>query len=177
LRTLAGVPKIGIHVSAGRAVKQWPEAQFRQVAERLIRDRAAGIVLTGAPEDRAQVDVVRCGLPVDRVVDLCGGASLLTVAAVIEQLDLVVTGDTGPMHVAHAVGTPGVAVFGPSDPRRYGPRGVHDIVVRIDLPCSPCNRIRLPPARCTGHTPDCLAGIETAQVLAAIDEALRDGRR
>jgi heptosyltransferase-1 len=177
LRTLAGVPKIGIHVSAGRAVKQWPEAQFRQIAERLIRDRGAGIVLTGAPEDRPQVDVVRCGLPADRVVDLCGGASLLTVAAVIEQLDLVVTGDTGPMHLAHAVGTPVIAVFGPSDPKRYGPRGVHDIVVRIDLPCSPCNRIRLPPARCTGHTPDCLAGIETAQVLAAIDEALRDGRR
>jgi ADP-heptose:LPS heptosyltransferase len=177
LRTLAGVPKIGIHVSAGRAVKQWPEAQFRQIAERLIRDRAAGIVLTGAPEDRAQVDVVRCGLPADRVVDLCGGASLLTVAAVIEQLDLVVTGDTGPMHLAHAVGTPVIAVFGPSDPKRYGPRGLHDVVVRIDLPCSPCNRIRLPPARCTGHTPDCLAGIETAQVLAAIDEALRDGRR
>jgi len=177
LSPLTGVQKIGIHVSAGRAVKQWPEAQFRQVAERLIRDRAAGIVLTGAPEDRAQIDAVRCGLPADRVVDVSGGTDLITVAAVIEQLDLFVTGDTGPMHLAHAAGTPVVAVFGPSDPRRYGPRGVHDIVVRVDLPCSPCNRIRLPPARCTGHTPDCLAGIETAQVLAAIDEALRDAGR
>ena len=45
-------------------------------------------------------------------------------------------------------------------------------VVRIDLPCSPCNRIRLPPARCVGHTPDCLAGVEVARVLAAIDETL-----
>ena len=62
------------------------------------------------------------------------------------------------MHLADAVGTPIVAVFGPSDPRRYAPRGVRDTVVRIDLPCSPCNRIRLPPARCVGHTPDCLAG-------------------
>jgi len=75
------------------------------------------------------------------------------------------------------VGTPVVAVFGPSDPRRYAPRGVHDTVVRIDLPCSPCNRIRLPPARCTGHTPDCLEGIATAQVLAAVDDTLRDLRR
>jgi ADP-heptose:LPS heptosyltransferase len=169
--------KIGIHASGGREVKQWPETRFREVAEHLVLDRAAGIVLTGTPGDRAQVDAVRAGLPPDRTVDLSGGADLLTVAAVMQQLDLLVTGDTGPMHLAHAVGTPIVAVFGPSDPKRYEPRGVRDVVVRIDLPCSPCNRIRLPPARCTGHTPDCLAGVSTAQVLAAIDDVLRERPR
>jgi hypothetical protein len=50
-------------------------------------------------------------------------------------------------------------------------------VVRIDLPCSPCNRIRLPPARCAGHTPDCLALIDTARVWTAIDEVLGDTAR
>lgn len=166
--------KAGIHVSGGREIKQWPEARFRDVAVHLVREREAGIVLTGAPGDRAQIDIVRSALPPDRVVDLSEGVDLLSVAAVVQQLNLFVTGDTGPMHLAHAVGTPVVAVFGPSDPRRYAPRGVRDVVVRIDLPCSPCNRIRLPPARCAGHTPDCLAGIATAQVLAAIDEVLRD---
>jgi ADP-heptose:LPS heptosyltransferase len=169
--------RVGVHVSGGRDVKQWPEARFRDVAEHLVRDREAAIVLTGAPGDRAQVDIVRAALPADRTLDLSGGTNLLTVAAVLQQLDLFVTGDTGPMHLAHAVGTPVVAVFGPSDPKRYAPRGVHDAVVRIDLPCSPCNRIRLPPARCTGHTPDCLAGIGPAQVIAAIDDVLRDVRR
>lgn len=167
---------VGIHVSGGRQVKQWPEARFREVAEHLVTDRSAGIVLTGAPGDRAQVDVVRSALPADRTLDL-SGTGLLTVAAVLQQLDLFVTGDTGPMHLAHAVGTPVVAVLGPSDPARYAPRGLHDVVVRIDLPCSPCNRIRLPPARCTGRTPDCLAGIGAAQVIAAIDGVLRDVRR
>ncbi|HET7217361.1 MAG TPA: glycosyltransferase family 9 protein, partial [Vicinamibacterales bacterium] len=81
-----------------------------------------------------------------------------------------VTGDTGPMHLASAVGTPVVAVFGPSDPARYAPRGPLDRIVRIDLPCSPCNRIRRPPARCAGHTPDCLSGIAAQQVVdAALD--------
>ena len=168
--------KVGIHVSGGRLVKQWPEARFREVAEHLVCHRNAAIVLTGTPEDRAQIDIVRSALPPERVLDLSGGVSLLTVAAVIERLDLFVSGDTGPMHLAQAVSTPIVAVFGPSDPVRYAPRGTRDTVVRIDLPCSPCNRIRLPPARCVGHTPDCLAGIETAAVLAAIDDVLSGGR-
>lgn len=175
LAPIATGPKVGMHVSGGREVKQWPVERFRDVAERLVRDRSAGIVLTGEPGDRALVDVVRSALPRGRVVDLSHGVDLLTAAAVIQQLDLFVTGDTGPMHLAHAVGTPIVAVFGPSDPRRYAPRGVRDVVVRVDLPCSPCNRIRLPPARCTGHTPDCLAGIDSARVLEAIDEAMRKG--
>lgn len=177
LAPFGGSMKVGLHVSGGRAIKQWPEPRFRDVAQILVRDRGAAIVLTGAPADRAQVDRVLAALPPDRVLDLSGGLDLLTVAAVIEQLDLFVTGDTGPMHLAHAVSTPVVAVFGPSDPVRYAPRGVRDIVARIDLPCSPCNRIRQPPARCTGHTPDCLAGIETSQVMRAIDEALRGSRR
>ena len=50
---------------------------------------------------------------------------------------------------------------------RYAPRGMYDRVVRIDLPCSPCNRIRLPPERCVGHTPDCLAFVSVDRVLAA----------
>jgi ADP-heptose:LPS heptosyltransferase len=171
-----GAPTIGVHVSGGREIKQWPESRFREVAAALVRDRGASIVFTGTPAERPQIAVAREGLPSDRVHDLTGTADLLTVAAVLERLDLLVTGDTGPMHLAHAVGTPIVAVFGPSDPARYAPRGLRDRVVRIDLPCSPCNRIRRPPARCVGHTPDCLSGVETAAVLAAIDDVLAEGR-
>jgi ADP-heptose:LPS heptosyltransferase len=167
--------KIGLHVSGGRAIKQWPETRFREVAEQLVRGRGASIVLTGTAADRPQVEIVRAALPADRVIDVSGEADLLTTAAVIQTLDLFVTGDTGPMHLANAVGTPIVAIFGPSDPRRYAPRGLRDTVVRIDLPCSPCNRIRRPPERCVGHTPDCLAGVQVSQVLAAIDETLQHG--
>jgi ADP-heptose:LPS heptosyltransferase len=172
-----GALRVGIHVGGGRAIKQWPETRFREVAERLVRDRGVAIVLTGTPADRALVDVVRAGLPADRVLDLSNGADAATVAAVLERLDVFVTGDTGPMHLAHAVGTPIVAVFGPSDPARYAPRGPRDRVVRVDLACSPCNRIRVPPARCVGHTPDCLAAVEVGQVLGAIDEVLDEAAR
>jgi ADP-heptose:LPS heptosyltransferase len=165
-------PIAAVHVSGGRAIKQWPEERFREVATILVRERGMSIVLTGAPADRAQVDTVKAALPDDRVLDVSGAIDLVALAAILERVDLLVTGDTGPMHLAHAVGTPIVAIFGPSDPVRYAPRGLHDRVVRIDLPCAPCNRIRQPPARCVGHTPDCLAGVGTAQVLRAIDDVI-----
>lgn len=173
LRSASGGPLIGIHVSGGRLVKQWPEDRFREVAQRLIEDRRAVLVLTGAAGDRLLVDIVKTGLPSKRIIDICGQSDLPTLAAVLQRLDLFVTGDTGPMHLAHAVGTPTVAIFGPSDPVRYAPRGALDRVVRIDLPCAPCNRIRRPPARCVGHTPDCLAGVDVQQALSTIDEVLQ----
>ena len=161
------LPRVALHVSGGRPVKQWPPARFARVARELVEQRGATIVLTGADADRALVETVREGLPASNVIDAVGSADLLTVAALIARCDLLITGDTGPMHIAHAVGTPIVAVFGPSDPRRYAPRGGLDRIIRVDLPCAPCNRIRLPPARCTGVTPDCLALVEPERVLDA----------
>ncbi len=165
-------PLVGIHASGGRALKQWDPERFADVARRLIEERDATIVLTGAGADRPLVDRVKAALPPDRVVDAAADLDLLTLAALMTRLDLLVTGDTGPMHLAWAVGTPIVSVFGPSDPARYAPRGPHDRVVRIDLPCSPCNRIRLPPERCAGHTPDCLSLLPSEAVALAALEVL-----
>jgi ADP-heptose:LPS heptosyltransferase len=165
-------PLVGIHASGGRAIKQWPPERFGQVGERLARERGATIVLTGTDADAPLVAEVRRAIPAASVVDVSGSRDLLTVAAILEQLDVYVTGDTGPMHLAAAVGTPVVAVFGPSDPSRYAPHDDRHRIIRIDLPCSPCNRIRLPPARCAGHTPDCLAGIDADGVFAGAASVL-----
>ena len=166
------VPLIGVHSSGGREIKQWPPERFAEVAIRLGRERGATIVLTGSTADKPLVDIVRARLGAVPMKDVSGAIDLLTLAAVLEKLDLLVTGDTGPMHLAAAVGTPVVAVFGPSDPARYAPRGDRHRIVRIDLPCSPCNRIRLPPARCVGHTPDCLSGIDVNRVYQAAMQVL-----
>lgn len=163
----AARPLVGIHASGGREIKQWPPERFAEVGRQLIASSGATIVLTGSPADRALVDQVASRLPADRTIDATSLGDLLTLGALLQRLDLFVTGDTGPMHLASAVGTPVIAVFGPSDPARYAPAGVHDRIVRVDLPCAPCNRIRLPPARCAGHTPDCLASVTTGQVLDA----------
>jgi ADP-heptose:LPS heptosyltransferase len=159
---------IGVHASGGRLVKQWTAERFRQLAARLIDDYDATIVLTGSAADRPLVTSIASGLPRERIIDVAGSLDLASLAWLLSQLRLLVTGDTGPMHLAHSVGTPVVAVFGPSDPVRYGPRGPRDRIIRIDLPCSPCNRIRQPPARCTGHTPDCLMGISVDVVMNGV---------
>ncbi|MBI3263002.1 MAG: glycosyltransferase family 9 protein, partial [Acidobacteria bacterium] len=173
-------PLVGIHPCGGRAIKQWHPERFAEVAAALRDARNAVIVLTGAPEDRDLVDQVKRRIGGD-VIDLCGRTDLLMLAAVLERLDLFISGDTGPMHLAVAVGTPIVALFGPSDPARWGPvangsSGPQAAILRVDLPCSPCNRIRQPPERCVGHVPDCLHGVETLQVTAAAIDLL-DRRR
>jgi ADP-heptose:LPS heptosyltransferase len=170
-------PLVGVHVSGGRAIKQWDPDRFADVARRLITASGATIVLTGSAADRPLVLAVMRSLPALSVIDATGEVDLLTLAAVLERLDLLITGDTGPMHLGVAVGVPVVAVFGPSDPARYGPRGPHDRVVRFDLPCGPCNRIRLPPARCVGHTPDCLAGVSVDNVVRAAMSVLAASAR
>lgn len=160
-------PLVAVHVSGGRLVKQWEPARFAEVARQLVEHQNATVVLTGSLSDRPMVDEVRSALPADRVVDVTGEADILELAALLAQIDLLITGDTGPMHIAAAVGTPVVAVFGPSDPARYAPSGPADRIVRAGLPCSPCNRIRLPPAHCVGHIPDCLSSVPAAQVYGA----------
>ena len=166
-------PIVAVHVSGGRAIKQWPVERFAEVARALARSHGAAILLTGAEGDRPLVETASRALSdVPRVHAMVGSLDLLTLGAVLARSALVVTGDTGPMHLAAAVGAPIVAVFGPSAPERYGPVSPTVRVVRIDLPCSPCNRVRKPPARCVGHTPDCLEGISVARVLEAAHDVL-----
>ena len=174
-------PLVGVHVSGGRESKQWHLDRFAAVARELALTRGATIVLTGSDSDRPLVNQVASQLGGLRVIDACGALDLPALAALLARLDLLITGDTGPMHLASAMGTPLVALFGPSNPARYGPLGPGAHVIRIDLWCSPCGRVRLPPERCRGHVPDCLDGIDVARVVAAaldqIDQIDGRGRR
>ena len=159
---------IVVHASGGRAIKQWDLDRFAAATTEIARAVGAAVVLSGAPGDAPLTAQVRAALPADiAVVDLTGRPDLLVLAAVLEGARLVLTGDTGPMHLAAAVRAPVVAVFGPSMPVRYAPRSTAHRVVRVDLWCAPCNMIRKPPARCQGHTPDCLTGVTVDAVIAA----------
>ena len=161
-------PLVGINPGAGRLIKEWPPERFAATAAALAADHDATIVLLGADGDRAQADGVRRALPsAVPLIDLVGQAPLVELAAVLARLSVLITGDTGPAHLAAAVDTPVVAIFGPTDPNRYAPLTPHAEVAHADLWCRPCGRLRRPPKRCTHGVPDCLAGVETGAVLAA----------
>lgn len=174
--SLAPGKLIGLHVSGGRESKQWHLMRFAEVGRQLSTETGATLVLTGGAADRELIDHVRRALGDRPVVDAAGVLNLPGTAALLARLDLLITGDTGPMHLAAAVGTPVVALFGPSDPRRYGPLAAQQRVLRVQLPCSPCGQVRLPPERCRGHVPDCMDGITVDMVLRAARELLAEPR-
>jgi ADP-heptose:LPS heptosyltransferase len=170
-------PWIGVHASGGRESKQWHLDRFAEVARRLAGRHGGTIVLTGSAGDRPLVERVRQSMTDLRVLDAAGALDLPALAALLGELDVFVTGDTGPMHLAAAMGAPIVALFGPSNPVRYGPRALAERILRVDLPCSPCGQVRLPPERCRGHVPECLDRIGVDDVVAAADAILRHSPR
>jgi heptosyltransferase II len=168
LRDTGPGPLIGVHPCGGRPVKQWDLAAMARAVTIVAARLGGSLVITGGPGERAIADELRGHLPPDvRVIDLVGQLPLGTLAAVLARLTIFVSPDTGPMHLAAALGTPTVGIFGPSDPRRWGPLGPATRVVRSGIWCSPCNLIRQPPARCTGHVPDCLAAVTPDMVADA----------
>ena len=172
-----GATVIVVHAGGGREIKQWNLDRFADLINRLAASHRAAVVLSGSADDRPLVDVVKAGLNTGVACeDLVGRVDLVTLAAVLERAALLITGDTGPMHLAAALDVPVVAIFGPSDPARWGPFSERARVVRVSLPCSPCNRIRRPPERCRGHVPDCLAAVSVAAVYDAAAGVL-DGMR
>ena len=168
-----GAALVGIQPAAGRQIKEWDPIRFAQVGAEIARTRNASVVLVGSTADKPVLEVVRAAWPVDvPLIELPVETDLVVLAAVLERMSLFITGDTGPMHLAAAVGTPVLAIFGPSLPTRYAPLSERSRIVRIDIHCSPCNLMRQPPERCVGHVPDCLAGIDSALVLRAANEML-----
>ncbi len=171
-------PLVAIHPSGGRTIKQWPVARWREVARRLQEGLGATVVVTGGAGDTALARALGEGLP-RPVIDLAGRLSVAETMAVIGALDLFLSPDTGPMHMACAMGTPSVAVFGPSAAERYfsadlSPKPARHVVVRRELWCAPCNLIRKPPEECVADvTPECLRIVTVDDVYAAAAGLLR----
>jgi ADP-heptose:LPS heptosyltransferase len=175
-------PLVAIHPSGGRTIKQWPVERWRELARRLQEERGATVVVTGGAGDRALARALGEGLP-RPVIDLAGRLSVAETMAVIGGMDLFLSPDTGPMHMACAMGTPSVAVFGPSAAERYSsaalsPTPARHLVVRRELWCAPCNLIRRPPEECVADvTPECLRIVTVDDVYAAAAALLPAGPR
>lgn len=164
----AGLPWIAMNLSARWPTKRWPLDSFAAVADRLHEEGAGPVVLIGGPDDRADAKTMKALAKTPSIVDVTGLTPLDRLPALLQAASVLVTNDSGPMHVAAAVGTPVVALFGPTSPVRTGPYGTQHRVLTHPLPCSPCFS-----RRCT-HAIDreCLTGIAPAEVVEAVRSRL-----
>ena len=127
-----------LHVGGKRPANRWFEDRYAAVADWIQRQPGMRAVLTGVPSEMGRIERVRLHMRSQPVI-VCGELNLLQTAALLEQACLYVGNDTGPMHIAAAVGTPAVAIFSARDfPQHWYPLGGGHVVLRRDVPCSPC---------------------------------------
>jgi len=160
----SGKPLVVMHAMTRWATKHWLPERFATVADGLI-ERGCSVVLSGATQDRDRIDEI-AGAMKHPALRLDGRLGLQALAALFRRARVVVSTDTGPMHIAAAVGTPVVALFGPTSPRRTGPYGEVHLPLLAGVGCSPCfSRI------CRSSVAEpmaCMRRIEARTVIEAV---------
>ncbi len=158
-----GRPLIGFFPGAGWEHKCWPAERFAELGDRLGRD--ADVLILGGVRDRDACQAVAARMK-RRPLVFDDVRSLRRTMALIAQTDLFIANDTGPMHVAVALGRPTIALFGPSDVSKYGPWGPHATVVQHVLPCNPCPQQEDTCHRHGRVRQECMTLITVAEVAA-----------
>ncbi|NQT12266.1 MAG: glycosyltransferase family 9 protein [Planctomycetes bacterium] len=162
-------PRIVMHVGAGTQAKQWPVEHWRELVGRVILRLGARVVLVGEGDDRAVATAILGRRPWPGVADWTGRLGLMELAALLEEANLFVGADSGPAHLAAAVGAPVVVLFsGTNTPRQWQPRGEAVCVLRRPVACSPCHR-----RRCPRHEHPCMRELTPEQVVEAVEKTCR----
>ena len=128
---------IGINLGTTWRTKSWPLDRFSDVISRINDRFEAAVILTGSSSERELGRALQMTLKA-RVINFVGKTTILQLGALIERCDLYLTCDSGPMHIAAAVGTPTIALFGPTDPERHRPYGEGHHVIEKAVSCRPC---------------------------------------
>ena len=176
-RPLIGmVPAGGVSWGIGAPFRRWTAEGFAELGDLLAERYNARILLFGEPSDAAICDDVS-RLMARTPLNASGQTTLGQFIALLKRLTLVVCNDGGPLHLAVSQGTKTVSIFGPVDPRVYGPyppeSGRHQVVYSAELRCRPCyHRFRLPPCP---YERACLTGIEPADVFSGCERVLGAG--
>lgn len=166
----AATPIICVHPGAGWPVKHWRPESFASVADALARSRSARVVIIGGPGEEQLVESVASSMGEPSIQ--ATGLSLGQVGAILARSILAVGTDSGIMHLAVAMNTPTVHLYGPVDSRAFGPWGEPRLhaVVTAGLDCVPCNRLDYPMAELASHP--CVWDIEPSAVLQAAEQVL-----
>jgi len=173
-------PVIAVNPNASTLAdaRRWPESSFVKLIDKIVEAGLGVPVLLGAPSEAAYVSRLQKAVAKrDRVFSIAGKSSLQGLVGVLKRASLLVTNDTGPLHLADALGTKTVSFFGPETPALFGPSGNGHIVLYRNIDCSPCITIyNAKTVRCMKGKPECLTGISVSEAFEAVQRALEDGR-
>ena len=150
-------PLVLMSPGARSHTKRWYADRFAALADRLIEDARAEVILTGEPDEAPVIREV-LGAMRHRAHSAVGSTTIRQLGALMERAGLVITNDSAALHVAGAVGAPVVALFGPTDPAKYGPSGARSRVIQRRLFCVPCEE-----ALCRYHH-ECMRFISADEV-------------
>lgn len=164
-----GAAYVAVNPGAKWKSKLWPPERFAACVDALMHRYSMRTVFTGSREDIPLVEAIRSRMS-EQAASLAGKTSLKILGALFENAACVLSTDTGPMHLAGAVGAPVVALFGPTAPWRTGPFGGSHRVVRTRMECSPCFK-----RDC--ETTACMAGISVPEVIEAVIGLIADSRK
>lgn len=159
-----GRPLVALNLGASNRIKCWPPDSFAALADRIHAETGAAVLLVGGKDelDLAGQIMTSCRI---KPVNLVDSISLGQLGAILKRCKFLVSGDTGPLHLATAVGTRVVALFGAIDPERTGPVGRgHTVISHSELKCVPCN------AKFCSHIPklECMTLITVDEVMQAL---------
>lgn len=155
---------IAINSIALWETKLWNNEKFARLADLIGNELQMKVVFTGS--DKKTLEEITSRMAT-KGINLGGETSLTELACIYKKARIVITTDSGPMHLAAAVGTPVVALFGPTDPGRTGPYGPGHEIVRAGLPCSPCFLKKCP-------TKKCMEDISPEQVFGAVKKIIKE---
>lgn len=156
-------PRVAVAPVSRWESKNWPASHFVQVLQRLQAERGVAVYLLGGPMERYLCEGMAARLT-GPVFNLAGRVSLAEMGGVLQTMNLVLANDTGPIHMAAALGVPVLAVYGPTESLRTGPHGPgHQVLSAPGFDCRPCLSRRCLRA----EEPLCLAAVTPDQVTAA----------
>jgi len=160
-----GSLRVCINTGGGWYTKRWGLDRFAALADRLSEEYSARIVIPWGPGQLPEAEEIRKRMTRDAFIP--PATTLRQLGALIKRCSIIVTNDSGPMHIASAVGTPVLGIYGPTDPVLQGPYGDNHVVVRNEgLQCLGCNLTACP----IGHP--CMLGLSVETVLAGVRQLL-----
>ncbi len=160
---------ISVSPGAKSHIKKWSEGGFAKACDMLAASYKMKVVFVGDASEKETCQRI-INMMRSYAVSTAGSTNLRELAWIIKRSSLLITNDSAPLHIAGSVGTPAVAIFGPTDPKRYGPREGAGITVSRKLHCSPCES-----AQCR-YNLECMKSVTVEEVFDTAKKVLDAGK-